>query len=147
MGTYVAGADQTAIEAAAVLSGVSPQVATNAFLGFPTVAWDAGVAPAVAADTTWAVRDAFRRVGIFAEKADLVLSKVATGIKAVATIPNVVGVQEVLAAQTLAAAGLRVGTKTYVVNAAAAGQITVQSPVAGASEVGKPVNLTISLGP
>jgi hypothetical protein len=147
MATFVAGADRTAIEAAAYAAGVVPQHAVNAFLGFPTVAWDAGVAPTVAADTQAAVRNAFNRVGINNERADLVLSKVAVGIKATATIPTVTGLQQVIGEKNLVDAGVRVGTRTFVVNAAPVGQITVQSPVAGASEVGKPVNLTISLGP
>jgi hypothetical protein len=135
------------MEQAGIAVGVPPEKTAQAFLNFPAVAWDAGVAPAVAADTQWAVRDVYRRAGIESEQADAILAKVAVGLKAVATIPNVVGQQEALATANLIAAGVRVGTKTYSTNAAPALQVLTQVPAAGASEVGKPVNLTISLGP
>jgi hypothetical protein len=147
MATFLAGADQTAAIAAGRAAGIADEKTVAAFLAFPTVVWDAGVAPTVPADMQWAIRNAFNRVGVNNERADLVYSKIATGVKAVATIPTVTGQQEALATQNLTAAGCRVGTKTYSTNAAPAGQVLTQSPVAGASEAGKPVNLTISLGP
>lgn len=147
MGSFLLAADQTALVAAGRAAGIPDGRTVQAFTTFPTVVWDAGVAPAVAADTLWAVRRALNSVGIYDERADLLLSKVATGLKAPATIPNVVGQQEALAEKNLLAAGVRVGTRTRSVNAAAVGQVLSQTPVAGASEVGKPINLTISLGP
>lgn len=146
MATFAAG-DQPLAIAAGRAVGISDQRTVAAFTAFPTGSFDFGVAPTVQADMIWALRRAFNRVGIYDEKADAFYAKVTTGIKATATIPNVVGQQAALAEQNLIAAGVRVGTKTFSTNAAPVGQVLSQAPTAGASEVGKPVNLTISLGP
>lgn len=147
MGTYLAAADKTALIAAGRAMGIPDERTDQAFLAFPTVVWDANVAPATAADMKWAFRNAYNRVGIYDELADQVYAKVATGVKAPCTIPTVTGQQEAVAEKNLITAGCRVGTRTRSVNAAPAGQVLTQAPTTGASEVGKAVNLTISLGP
>lgn len=147
MGSFLAGADRTAIIAAGRAVGLPDERTEAGFVAAPGVVWDAGVAPAVAADGKAAVRIAMNMAGIYDERADQLAAKVATGIKGTITIPTVVGQQEALAEKNLRAAGCRVGTKTRSVNAAPAGQVLTQTPTTGASEVGKPVNLTISLGP
>ncbi|MFN8487878.1 MAG: FG-GAP-like repeat-containing protein [Caldilineaceae bacterium] len=64
-------------------------------------------------------------------------------------IPNVVGLTQAVAQQTLAGAGLPVGTVTQTYhNSVPAGNVISQNPTAGASVVnGTPVDLVISLGP
>lgn len=146
MATFAAG-DQALAVAAGRAVGIPDERTVQAFAAFPAGSFDLGVAPLVQGDMIWALRNAFNRVGIYSERADAFYAKVATGIKAIATVPTVTGQQEALAEQNLIAAGCRVGTRTYVVNAAPKGQVTVQVPTASAREVGVPVNLTISLGP
>lgn len=65
----------------------------------------------------------------------------------IVTVPNVVGLTQASAQTAIAGANLFLQSITFITNAAPAGQVIGQTPVAGASAVlGSPMTITVSLG-
>lgn len=146
MGSFQAGADAIAVMDAGNAVGIYDERTAQALTAVPGAVWDTGSAPADADDLKAATRSGFNAVGLYDELADKMVAKVSGGLKAVVTVPDVVGSLLPAASAALVAAGLRVGTITTVTSAEPVGEVTAQSVAAGASEVFKPIDLSVSDG-
>jgi hypothetical protein len=144
MGTFQAAPDAVAVAAAGNAVGLYNERAVQALQSIPAAIWDTGTPAATGADLTAAVRKAMNNVGLYDEMGDNLAAKVV--LKAVVTVPNVVGATVAAARAALAAAGCRVGTVEEVEGVPPAGLVLTQSVAPGASEVYVVVNLTYSDG-